>query len=155
MKNKNILIFLLGFSLSLSPLFTAATAGADELPPPDGKPLSAILKSVEEQKTGVVTSAEFDDGWWEIETCQAGACQKLYIDPKSGQENRRRQAGSDDELPPAGALPLSAVVQSVEDRGLGVVTEAEFDDGFWEIELRRDGRKSKLDIDPMTGDIRR
>jgi hypothetical protein len=89
---------------------------------------------------GVFTSAELDDGWWEVKVCKAGACQKLYIDPTSGAEKRRRQADSHDELPPANARPLSAIVQSIEDRGLGAITEVEFDDGFWEVEFRKDGR---------------
>jgi hypothetical protein len=33
-------------------------------------------------------------------------------------------------------------------------TEIEFDDGSWEVEVRKDGKKLKLDIDPKTGKSR-
>jgi hypothetical protein len=152
MTSKSIMSFLLGLGLFLAPL---SMAGAGEVPPPGSKPLSAILKSLEGQELGVFTSTEFDDGWWEVKVCKAGACQKLYIDPKSGEEKRRRKADSDDALPPANAKSLSAIVQSIEDRGMGTIMEVEFDDGFWKVELRKDGRKIKLDVDPKTGETRR
>ncbi len=142
---------LVVFGLLLTPL---SVAGAPELPPPGGLPLSAILKSVEEQKLGLITEAEFDDGLWEVKVCDTGVCQKLYIDPRSGEEKRRRKTESD-ETPPADAMPLSLIVHSLEGRGLGIIQEVEFDDGYWEVELRRDGRKIKLAVDPRTAETRR
>jgi len=152
LKSKSITSFLLGFGLFLA---TVSIAWASELPPSGSKPLSAILKSLEGQELGVFTSTDFDDGWWEVKAWKAGACQKLYIDPRSGEEKRRRQADSYDELPPANAKPLSVIVQSTEDRKLGTITEVEFYDGFWKVELRKDGRKIKLYVDPKTGETRR
>ncbi|TLD43200.1 MAG: hypothetical protein JETT_0504 [Candidatus Jettenia ecosi] len=135
-------------------LATIAIAGADELPPPDSKPLSSILKSVEGQELGIITDVDFDDSWWEIKVCKSSDCLKLYIDPKSGKEERRKTDNSDDELPPANTKPLSAIVQSLEDRNQGVITDVEFDEGLWEAELREGGKKSKLYIDPKTGETR-
>lgn len=151
MKSKGIPPILLVFGLLLAPL---SVAGAGELPSPGSRPLSAILKSVEEQRLGVITEAEFDNGLWEVKICDVGACQKLYIDPRSGEEKRRRKT-SPDEMPSANAMLLSTIVQSVEARQLGVITEVDFDDGFWEVELRKDGRKIKLAIDPKSGETRR
>jgi len=150
MKSKSIPPILLVVSLLLAPL---SVAWAGEVPP-GSKPLSEILESVEEQKLGVITEAEFDDGLWEVKVCDAGACQKLYITPKSGEETHRSKTDSD-EMPPVSAMPLSTIIKSVEARGLGIITEVEFDDGFWEVELRKDGRKSELAIDPKSGETRR
>lgn len=147
MKSNSIPLILWAFGLLLTPL---SVAWAGDLPPSGSKSLSEILKSVEQQKLGVISEAEFDDGLWEVKICDAGACQKLYIDPRSGMEKRRRKTDSDD-MPSAGAMPLSTVVQSVEARGLGIITEVEFDDEFWEIEVRKNGRKIKLALDPRTG----
>jgi hypothetical protein len=142
--------------LGVSALFvTLAMAGAGTLPPPGSKPLSAILQAVEGQALGVITSAEFDDGRWEVKVCQGSVCLELYIDPRSGAEQCRQPDKSDEALPPAHARPLSAIIQALEERQLGVITEVEFDDGFWEVKLRQDGRKLKLDIDPRTGESRR
>jgi len=151
MKSKHIPTILLVFGLLLTPLSAAV---ASDLPSPGSRPLSTILKSVEEQRIGVITEAEFDDGLWEVKICNPGACHKLYIDAKSGEEKRRRIAYPA-EMPPMHAMPLSTIVESVEARELGIITEVEFDDGFWEVELRKDGRKSKLAIDPRSGETRR
>jgi uncharacterized membrane protein YkoI len=58
-------------------------------------------------------------------------------------------------LPPDDARPLAEIIKSVEDQKLGTVTEVDYDDGFWEVEVRKDGTKTKLDIDPRTGERRR
>lgn len=150
MKYNSIALTLWAFGLLLTPL---SVAWAGDVPPSGSKPLSEILKAVEQQKLGVISEAEFDDGLWEVKVCDAGACQKLHIDPRSGMEKRRRKTDSDD-IAPTGAMPLSAIVQSVEARGLGIITEVEFDDGYWEVELRKDGRKIKLALDPRTGATR-
>jgi len=151
MKSKIITPILLVFGLLLP---AQSVAGTSELPPLDSVPLSAILKSVEEQKLGVIREAEFDHGLWEVKVCDAGACQKLYIDPMSGKEKGRRKSDIG-EIPPANAMPISMIVQSIEARRLGVIEEVELDHGFWEIELRKEGRKNKLSADPKTGEIRR
>jgi hypothetical protein len=57
-----------------------------------------------------------------------------------------------DERPPAGAKPLSEIIRAVEDQGLGVITEVEFEDGVWKIEIHKpDGGEVDLRIDPMSG----
>ncbi len=129
-------------------------AGAGDVPPADSKPLSEILRLVEQQKLGGFSEANFDDGLWQLKICKAGACQNLYIAPRSGDEIRRRGVDSD-ETPSKNAKSLSGIIQSVEDRGLGAITEVEFDDGFWEVDIRENGRKIKLINDPITGDIKR
>ncbi|GHU46095.1 hypothetical protein AGMMS50289_18700 [Betaproteobacteria bacterium] len=153
MKYKHIARTLGAFAFLLTPL----SAWAGDVPPADSKPLSEILKAVEQQKLGVISESEFDndfwelnDGFWKVKVCNAGACQKLYIDPKSGTEKRRRKTDSDD-IAPTDAMPLSAIVQAVEASGLGIITEVEFDDGYWKLELRKDARKIKLALDPRTG----
>jgi uncharacterized membrane protein YkoI len=158
MKTKSISSIFLLFVLPLAPLSMAV---AGEVPSPKGKPLSEILQSVEAQKSGVIPKAEYDDGLWEVRVCDASACQKLYIDPRSGEQKRRKKADSE-KIPPANAMPISKIVQSVEARGLGIITEVEFDEGFWHVfdegfwnvELRKDGRKVKVGIDAITGEIK-
>lgn len=59
------------------------------------------------------------------------------------------------DRPPADAQPLSSIVLALEQQGFGPFIEIEFDDGVWEIEVFRDGRKRKLDVDPRSGKILR
>lgn len=147
MKGKLIQKILFASTLASAPF--CATHGG-ELPPSGGKPLSTIIRSVEEQRLGSISEVEFDDGLWEVKVCNSGACQKLYIAPESGEEKRRRNTGSD-EIPPADAKPLSAIIKSIEDSGKGALTEIEFDDGLWKAELHNIDKKIKLKIDPRTG----
>jgi hypothetical protein len=59
-----------------------------------------------------------------------------------------------DELPPAGAKPLSEIVKAVEAQGLGRITEVEFEDGVWQIEVhKQDGGELDVRVDPMSGEI--
>ena len=57
------------------------------------------------------------------------------------------------ELPPAGAKPLSEIVKSVEDKGYFPVTEAEMENGVWEIEAYKDNQERDLRVDPISAEI--
>lgn len=138
MRNRGIRSLILGVSVLLA---TITIIGASALPPPGSKPFSAILKSIERQELGIITSAEFDDGWWEVKVYKGRDCFDLYIDPKSGEEKRREPVLADNELPPSNVKTLSSIIQSLEERNPGVITGVEFDDGFWEVKLHKDGRE--------------
>lgn len=62
------------------------------------------------------------------------------------------------EKPPANAMPLSKIIQAIEQQGeLAYFDEIEWDsDGYWEVEYyATDGSKRKVKIDPVSGQIRR
>ena len=60
-----------------------------------------------------------------------------------------------DESPPANAKPLSEIVKSIEDKGYKTITELEFDDGVWKIEVHQPGGKEvHIKVDPVSGAIR-
>jgi hypothetical protein len=63
----------------------ANVAQADERPPTGSLPLSAIAAAVERSHPGVISSAEFDDGWWDVEVCDDRGCRELRIDPRTGE----------------------------------------------------------------------
>lgn len=116
-------------------------------------PLSAILQSAE--KSGRVVSVERERNRWELLVCsRRGSCNELYLDPVTGRELRREREATFDRLPPADAKPLSAVVAALEQQNLGTITEIDFDDRLWEIDvLPGEGRRIELYVDPMTGAI--
>ena len=59
-----------------------------------------------------------------------------------------------DETPPANARPLSAIIKAVEDKGYKTITEVEFEDGKWEIEVHQAGGKEvEIHVDPVSGQI--
>lgn len=60
-----------------------------------------------------------------------------------------------DELPPANAKPLSEIIKAVEDKGSKTITDVEFDDGVWKIEVHQpDGKEVHIEIDPISGTVR-
>ena len=79
-------------ALILACAMTAVTTGAaradwfkDELPPANAKPLSEIIKVVEDKGYKVISEIEFDDGIWKIEAHQAdGKEVHIKVDPLSG-----------------------------------------------------------------------
>jgi uncharacterized membrane protein YkoI len=142
----------LGAALFLSAI-TAVQAG--DAPPRESKPVSEIIKSVEGQNAGTITDVESDDGLWEVEVYKDGKASTLYLDPKTGQLNHRRDGTEvHEDRPPGDGKSLSEIAKFIEDQRAGVITGIEFDDGFWEVEIRKDGKKVKLNIDPKTGKSR-
>ena len=76
-------------ALAASSLIARADWFRDETPPPNAKPLSTIIKTVEDRGYGTITEIEFEDGKWEIEVHQAGGKEiEVHVDAISGQINR-------------------------------------------------------------------
>jgi hypothetical protein len=72
--------------LALSTLAARAGWFDDELPPPNAKPLSTIVKTLEDKGYRIISEIEFEDGRWEVEAHQAGGKEiELHVDPLSGQ----------------------------------------------------------------------
>ena len=67
---------------------------------------------------------------------------------------------ANDDPPPSDAMPLSEILQSIEqESGFSHFTEIEWDDdrrdgGHWEIEYRSDNREVRVDVDPVSGETR-
>ena len=48
------------------------------------------------------------------------------------------------------AKPMSEIIKSVEDKGYKIITELEFDDGVWKIEVHQpDGKEVRIKVDPV------
>lgn len=61
------------------------------------------------------------------------------------------------DRPPADALPLSQILQMVEqEHSVDYVKEVDWDDdGYWEIEyVRQGGGEVEIKVDPQTGRVR-
>ena len=61
------------------------TSIASEMPPNDAKPLSEIVRTLEEQGYSPFVDIEFEDGQWEVKAYKEGVKRKLKIDPVSGE----------------------------------------------------------------------
>jgi len=74
------------FALAISGLAAQADWFRDEEPPANAKPLSTVIKSLEDRGMKTITEVSFDDGKWEIEVHQAdGKEVTVYVDALSGQ----------------------------------------------------------------------
>lgn len=65
--------------------FAVSKALADEVPPEDAKPLSEIIKSVEDEGYERISDVSFDDGAWEVDAYKDDQPRELEINPKSGE----------------------------------------------------------------------
>lgn len=84
MRNSN----LLGVAALLAAASLSACAGrfSDETPPANAKPLSEIVKSLEDQGYKDVKRIKYDDNAWIVDVRQPGGKEiDLRIDPVSGQ----------------------------------------------------------------------
>ena len=60
------------------------TSIAAEMPPIDAKPLSELVRALEEKGYSPFVDIEFEDGKWEIEVYKEGVKRELRVDPVSG-----------------------------------------------------------------------
>ncbi len=82
---------VLAFALAVA-ASAAAWAGwfTDEAPPPNAKPLSEVVRSLEDQGVRTITEISFDDGKWSIEARNAdGKKIDLKVDAMTGQTTSR------------------------------------------------------------------
>jgi hypothetical protein len=127
--------------IAIGTLVGIAATRAMDLPPSDGKSLAGIVQSIEEKDLGAIRSVEYERDWWkitgmwEVMVCKE-SCLKLYIDPKTGDERRRKSDDLEDELPPANTQGPSGIAKSFEDRKSGFITEIEFEHGAWQVKYR-------------------
>jgi uncharacterized membrane protein YkoI len=77
---KTLIISIL-FSLT----FLLQASIAAEMPPQNAKPLSEIVRILEEQGYSPIVDIEFDDARWEVEAYNEGVKRELRVDPASGQ----------------------------------------------------------------------
>ena len=154
MKLPRSIHWMIGFALAFASL-TPATAGSR--PPAGSKPLSEILQGIEQRAREVVISAEFGSGSWEVLACEAGGqrCREIDADPQTGEERRSSPDDTSDALPPSNGKSASQIARSIEERKLGVITELEYDDPHWEVQVRADRGRAKLYVDPISADVRR
>jgi hypothetical protein len=73
-------------ALAASTLVAQAHWFRDESPPANAKPLSTVIKTLEDRGMKTITEVSFDDGKWEIEVHQAGGKETtVHVDAMSGQ----------------------------------------------------------------------
>lgn len=127
------------------------SALADDRPPADARPLSQVVAILEQDRFDVITEIDWDDNKWEIEARHDGKWWELDVS-SAGEILKRDDTDAEDDVPPAGSLPLSHVLNGVERAHAPArVTEVEFDDNHWEIELHDGNREIELKINPRTG----
>lgn len=135
----------------------ASAAFAGGVPPSGSKPLSQILEAAEASHAGVVVSAEFDDGRWEVISCneKGRSCREIHLDPKSAKVLRNRRESSFDAPPPAGSLTAAQIASQFEEKQPGAISEIEFDDPVWEVTVGSGTSRAKFDVDPASGEVKR
>ena len=71
---------------------------------------------------------------------------------KTSDSEGKRNEGTAVSMP-IGAIPLSAVLQAVENAGYTPVVEVEFEKDHWKIKAHKDGQLLQLKVGLMKGEI--
>ena len=137
-------------------LLMAAPVFAQDVPDASTPLLSQVLAAVEADGARIVYSAEWDRRTWEVVSCpgRTRICIEEEIDAESGAIRSSEREGVA-FLPPEGALPASQIAAGVEAMELGRITELEFDDRRWEVDVRDGLRRAEFRIDPLSGAVLR
>lgn len=86
----NRLLFALAGLAILAPITAyAGWFSKEELPPPNARPLSAVIKSLEDQGFKSIEQVGFEHGVWEVEVHQGDKEVEFHIDPMSGKIVKR------------------------------------------------------------------
>jgi uncharacterized membrane protein YkoI len=147
-------------------LVGGGTATALSLPSDDDAPAAAAAPGTGLDKAvatataavpGTVTGAEpEDDGAWDVDVF--GKDRKWHdvtVDP-AGTKVLRDHVGTDDDrdrhAPQGAPVTVQKAVEAALKAAPGHATEADLDDGRWEIEVRdEDGRSHDVNVDAKTG----
>lgn len=73
------------FSALVAAPFAASMALAGDAPPADAKPLSEVIKSLEDEGYERIYDVSFDDNVWEVEAYRGDQKRDLEVDPQSGE----------------------------------------------------------------------
>ena len=76
------------FAVLISILLALGAAQArdkDEIPPTTAKPLSEIIRSLEDEGHTVITDVDFDDWVWVVRSYRAGFEFEIRVDPVTGE----------------------------------------------------------------------
>jgi hypothetical protein len=69
----------------IAPVSAYAGWFSEEMPPANAKPLSEIIKTVEDRGYKNIEEVEFNDGAWDIEVHQASGREvEIHVDPVAG-----------------------------------------------------------------------
>lgn len=86
MRFSNYRFALAACAFAASTLVARADWFKDEQPPANAKPLSTVIKNLEDKGMKTITEVSFDDGKWKIEVHQAGGKETtVRVDAMSGQ----------------------------------------------------------------------
>ncbi len=141
-----------GASILFSTLLLTTPALAQDVPEDGALPLSLILTMVEADGARIVYSADWHRRGWEVVSCpgRTRICVEEVIDAQTGAVRSSEREGVS-ILPPVGALAASVIAGQVEQLNLGRITDLEFDDRRWEVEVRNGLRRAEFRIEPMSG----
>lgn len=139
---------------AMIPIAIAYAVDADgQSPRREEVSLITIVKKLEMAGYGPFTELSIDDGNWEIEVRKQNESVELLVDPVNGEILSEHRDDSE-TAPPASAMPLSKLLQSLADNaGYKEFDDVSFERRYWEIEAFKDGQKMELLVDPRTARI--
>lgn len=116
------------------------------------KSILEIVRNMEEADYAPIVDVSYDDGVWEVEAYKADIPYEVSLDPVTGEVIAEHRDDADPK-PPAKSLLLSTIIEGIEKAGYTDLDDISFEHRTWEAEVRRNGMKRELRIDPATGEV--
>jgi uncharacterized membrane protein YkoI len=116
------------------------------------KSIVEIVRNLEEADYAPIVDVSYDDGVWEVEAYKADIPYELSLDPQTGEVISEHRDDADAK-PPAKSLLLSTIIEGIEKAGYTDLDDISFEHRTWEAEVRRNGQKRELRVDPATGEV--
>lgn len=114
---------------------------------PEPLPLSRLGRRLEQMGYEDVYAAEWEDYAWKLLTRRGRDLEVITLHPYTGRLLRRKP------MAPRHTLPFSTVVEHLEKAGYGPISEMEFEDGGWEVEAIRNGKREEIFVERVSGRI--
>lgn len=125
MKQRHLMTALFATGLLFAPWQTALA----------NQPLSHLLETAINAHPGVLTEAELEDGVWEIKSCDAQTCTKIYINPVDGKIRSTKKTDHSNNLPNKDSESLLSIVKRIEAAAIGDIVDIEFKRNQWKIDI--------------------
>ncbi len=142
---------LSGLALLAVSAIGVSVGSASQKPPVGTKGLTEIVTRFEAVGCQIV-EASFDKGRWELEGYRSDLAFELAVDRDSERLVSIRQDDGDPP-PPAGAKPLSQILNEVTRSGCTQIVGAELKHGQWKVEAYRELSRRELQVDAISGAI--
>jgi len=120
---------------------------SDEIPGKNVPGITDFLSKLESEGYEYISSIEFDDSVWEVETLSNGKETEYRVNPETLEITKLNTESEDDMQPPKDAGAIKEALKLVRERGYDMIRAIEFEKGFWEVHVVVKNTEKEITVD--------